>query len=77
MNQKLAVVAQLMKGRDPKEIVLQQVKNNNITDPTILQLIEFAESGKEEDLYKLAQGYLQRGGIDLNSEFTDFMKLLK
>lgn len=77
MNQKLAMIAQLMRGRDPKEVVLQQVKNNNITDPTITQLIQYAESGKDEDLIKLAQGYLQRGGIDLNSEFIDFMKLLK
>lgn len=77
MNQKLAIIAQLMRGRDPKTVVLQQIKNNNITDPTITQLVKYAETGNEEELIKLAQDYLQQGGIDLNSEFVDFMKLLK
>lgn len=54
MNNNLKMVAQLMRGRDPKEVVLQQVKNNNITDPNITALIKYAESGDEKQLINLA-----------------------
>jgi hypothetical protein len=30
------------------------IKNNNIQDPNILQLVKYAESGNEDDLVNLA-----------------------
>ena len=30
----------LLKGRNPQELVMSMVKNNNINDPMILKLIE-------------------------------------
>lgn len=77
MNARIAMAAQLMRGRDPKSVVLQQIQNNNIKDPIITQLVQYAESGKEEDLIKVAQDYFKRSGLDLNSEFSEFMKAMK
>jgi hypothetical protein len=31
-----------MRGRDPKEVVLSAIKNNNINNPNIMALIEYA-----------------------------------
>lgn len=77
MNNNLKMVAQLMRGRDPKEVVLQQVKNNNITDPNITALIKYAESGDEKQLINLATQLFQARGLDLNSEFNSFLSLMK
>lgn len=38
----LMQIAQLMRGRNPEEVVMQMIQNNNITDPNIAQLVKLA-----------------------------------
>jgi len=42
MMKDIATLASLMRGRDPKNVALQMIKNNGINDPNINSLIEFA-----------------------------------
>lgn len=50
----LATIAQLMRGRNPQEVALQMVKNNQINDPNISNLIKYAQSGNTAEFTNLA-----------------------
>lgn len=73
----LMQIAQLMKGRNPEEVVMQMIKSNNITDPNISQLVKFAQSGNEKELFNLASQLFQQKGLNLNNELSTFLSLLK
>lgn len=73
----LATIAQLMRGRNPQEVALQMVKNNQINDPNISNLIKYAQSGNTAEFTNLAQQLFQQRGLDLNSTFQSFINLLK
>lgn len=77
MMNNLGAIVQLMRGRDPKEVAMQMIKNNNIQDPNLEQLVKFAEGGNEQDLVNLASDLFKQKGLDLNQEFSEFMKLMK
>lgn len=75
MNQKMKMMAQLMRGRNPQEIAMQLMQN--VQDPTLTQLVQYAQQGNTNDFTKLAQNYFQQHGVDLNKELADFMELIK
>lgn len=77
MMNNLASIVQLMRGRDPQQVALQMIKNNNIQDPNILQLVKFAEGGNDQELVNLASSLFQQRGLNLDDEFKSFMELLK
>lgn len=77
MMNNLELIVQLMRGRDPEQVARQMIKNNNIQDPNILQLVKFAEGGADQDLVNLASSLFQQKGLDLDSEFKAFMEMLK
>lgn len=67
----------LLKGRNPQELVMSMIKNNNINDPQINELISLAEKGDMNNLTKIATDMFAKQGKDFSSEFSDFMSLLK
>lgn len=67
----------LLKGRNPKELVMSMIKNNNINDPTINELIGYAKNGDNENLTKLAESIFQKQGKDFMTEYNNFMAMLK
>ena len=73
----LAIIAQLMRGRDPKEVVMSAVRNGNINNPNVTALIQYAETGDSQQLVNLAQQIFQARGLNLDNEFNNFMSLLK
>ena len=73
----LAQIAQIMRGRNPQEIVLNMIKTQQINDPTIKQLINFAQSGDTNSLVNLATSICSQRGLDFNKEFEAFMTMLK
>lgn len=77
MNPNLQMIAQLMRGRNPQEVAMQLIQNQKINDPNINQLIKFAQSNQTDDFVNLAQELFKQRGLDLNSEFQAFMKLIK
>lgn len=56
----LMQIAQMMKGRNPEEVVMQMIKSNNITDPNISQLVKFAQSGNEKDCLISLHSYFSK-----------------
>lgn len=67
----------LLKGRNPEELVMSMIKNNNINDPTINELIGYAKNGDNENLTKLAESIFQKQGKDFMTEYNNFMAMLK
>nr|DAR07783.1 MAG TPA: hypothetical protein [Caudoviricetes sp.] len=67
----------LLKGRNPEELVMSMIKNNNINDPTINELIGYAKNGDNENLTKLAESIFQKQGKDFTTEYNNFMAMLK
>ncbi len=77
MMNNLQIIAQLMKGRNPQEVAIQLIQNQKIDDPNINLLIKYAQSNQTDDFVNLAQELFKQRGLDLNSEFQAFMKLIK
>lgn len=67
----------LLKGRDPQELVMSMIKNNNINDPQINELISLAEKGDTNSLTKIATDMFAKQGKNFDTEFSNFMSLLK
>lgn len=67
----------LLKGRNPEELTMSMIKNNNINDPTINELIGYAKNGDNENLTKLAESIFQKQGKDFMTEYNNFMAMLK
>lgn len=67
----------LIKGRDPKELVMSMIQNNGINDPMISELISYAEKGDMGSITKIAENFFGQRGQDFNKEFNTFMSMLK
>lgn len=67
----------LLKGRDPQELVMSMIKNNNINDPQINELISLAEKGDTNSLTKIATDMFAKQCKNFDTEFSNFMSLLK
>lgn len=77
MMQNLSQLAQLVKGRNPQEFVMAMLQNNQIQDPRVKQMIQFAQSGNTNDLVNLASSIMAQKGLNLNQEYNSFMSMLK
>lgn len=77
MMQNLAQIAQLMRGRNPQEVVMNMITSQNINDPTISQLVQLAQQGDQASFENFAQTLFRQQGLDLNQELEAFMSLMK
>lgn len=77
MMQNLAQIAQLMRGRNPQEVVMNMITSQNINDPTISQLVQLAQKGDQASFDNFAQALFRQQGLDLNQELEAFMSLMK
>lgn len=60
-----------MFGGNPKNIILNIVKNSN--DPTMNKLIQMIESGDNVGVERYVREYCLNNGIDYDKEFPLFM----
>ncbi len=67
----------LLKTRNPQELAMSLIKNNNIQDPTITKLVEYANSGDMNNIQQIAEQMFSKQGRDFNKEFSEFMKMFK
>jgi hypothetical protein len=56
---------------------MSMIKNNNINDPMINELIGYAESGDMTSLTKVAEDVFAKQGKNFDTEFNNFMSLLQ
>ena len=67
----------LLKGKNPQEMVMSMIKNSNINDPMINQLLQCAQNGDINSMNKIAENFFKGQGLDFNNEFNNFMSMLK
>ena len=56
---------------------MDMVKSQNISDPTITQLIDYAQKGDSNSIMNYASSLFAQKGLDLQSELNSFMELMK
>lgn len=77
MNMNPMQLIGLLKGRNPQELVMSMIKNNNINDPMINELVGYAQKGDINSVTKIAENYFGQQGKNFNNEFNSFMSMLK
>ena len=77
MNMNPMQLMGLLKGKNPQEMAMSMIKNSNINDPIINQLLQLAQGGDINSMNKIAANFLKGQGLDFNNEFNNFMSMLK
>lgn len=77
MNMNPMQLVGLLKGKNPQEMAMSMIKNSNINDPMINQLLQLAQSGDINSMNKIAENFFKGQGLDFNNEFNNFMSMLK
>lgn len=77
MNMNIMQMINILKGRNPEEMVMSMIKNQQIKDPMINELIGLAQKGDINSVTKIAENYFGKRGMDFNKEFNSFMSMLK
>lgn len=72
----LAPIIQLMKGKNPKQMVMQMAQSQKINDPVVQQLINYANTGDQQNFENLANNFFKQQGINAE-EFQSFIDLMK
>ena len=77
MNMNPVQFINLLRGRNPQEMVMSILKGQNINDPMINELVNLAQKGDTNSVTKIAESYFSQRGMDFNKEFNSFMSMLK
>ena len=77
MNMNPIQLMGLLKGKNPQEMAMSMIKNSNINDPMINQLLQCAQSGDINSMNKIVENFFKGQGLDFNNEFNNFMSMLK
>ena len=77
MNMNPMQLINLLKGKNPQEMAMSMIKNSNINDPMINQLLQLAQNGDINSMNKIAENFFKGQGLDFNNEFNNFMSMLK
>ncbi len=70
------IIQLLEKGRNPKELAMTLLQQNMGNNPMGQNLIALAESGRTSDIEQFARNLAAQQGIDFDTEFAAFKKLL-
>lgn len=69
----LNVIKGMMGNMNPKNIVMNMLKNN--TNPIFANLIEMANKNDTKGLEQFARNYMKDNGRDFDKEFNDFKSM--
>lgn len=69
----LNVIKGMMGNMNPKNIVMNMLKNN--TNPIFANLIEMANNNDTKGLEQFARNYMKDNGRDFDKEFNDFKSM--
>lgn len=77
MNMNPAQLVGLLKGKDPQQFAMEMIKNSNINNPMINELVQSAQTGDYNNVNKIAENYFRQQGLDFGQEFNSFMSMLQ
>ena len=64
---------QMLRGGNPKDIVMNMIKQQSGNNPMINNLIEMANNGDKNGVETFARNLLKNKGLDFDKEFNNFM----
>ena len=70
----LNMIKGMMGNMNPKNIVMNMLKNN--TNPIFANLIEMANNNDVKGLEQFARNYMKDNGRDYDKEFNEFKSML-
>lgn len=69
----LNMIKGMMGNMNPKNIVMNMLKNN--TNPIFANLIEMANKGDTKGLEQFARNYMKEQGMNYDEEFNKFINI--
>lgn len=67
----------LVRGKNPEKFVMDMIKNSNINDPMINELVSSAQQGDINKVNKIAENYFGQQGLNFGQEFEYFISMLQ
>ena len=64
---------QMFKNGNPKNIVMNMIKNTMGSNPMVKNLIDMAEKGDNKGVENFARNIMKEKGMDFDKEFNTFM----
>lgn len=64
---------QMLRGGNPKDIVMNMIKQQSGNNPMINNLIDMANNGDSNGVETFARNLLKQRGMDFDTEFKNFM----
>lgn len=67
----------MLRGGNPQQVVQQIINTKYPNDPTMQQLLQYAQQGNTQALNQFAQQLFARNGRDFKSEYQSLMDTIK
>lgn len=64
---------QMLRGGNPKDIVMNMIKSQSENNPMINNLIDMANNGNNKGVETFARNLCKQKGVDFDTEFNNFM----
>lgn len=70
-------LVQMLKGGNPQQIAMSLIQQNFPNDPTVQNLVQYAQKGDTKSLEQFATQMFQSQGLDFNTEMNNFMNMIR
>lgn len=71
MNMNPLQLMNILKNKNPQELIISMIGNQN---PMINNLMQLAKSGNKTEIENIARNMCKEKGIDFDKQFAEFMK---
>lgn len=75
MNNSINMIKMMIGKGNPKEMVMNMLKNNS--NPVFANLIDMANKGDTKGVENFARNVMKEKGIDYDKQFSEFMNNFK
>ena len=75
MNNPINMIKMMIGKGNPKEMVMNMLKNNS--NPVFANLIDMANKGDTKGVENFARNVMKEKGIDYDEQFSEFMNNFK
>ena len=75
MNNSINIIKMMIGKGNPKEMVMNMLKNNS--NPVFANLIDMANKGDTKGVENFARNIMKEKGMDYDKQFSEFMNNFK
>lgn len=70
------IIQLMQRGQNPEQLAMTLLQQRLGNNPVAQNLLSLAQSGRTNDIEQIARNLAQQQGIDFDSEFPAFKKML-